>query len=90
MNYFLLMEDMYKGESIENLYKVLRSMVETAEAGQADPVQQNMLLKDIDGLHAYILILLGMEHHALEVLQMNHPEVYEQAMELGSHIKSLI
>lgn len=90
MNHFSLMEDMYKGESIENLYQVLRSMVETAEAGHVDPMQQEMLLKDIDGLHAYIMILLGMEHHALEILQMNHPEVYEQVLKLGIHINSLI
>ena len=90
MNHLSLMEDLYKGESIKNLYKILRSMVEDAEDGQVDPIQQHMLLKDIDGLHAYILLLLGKEYHALEMLEMNHQEVYEQVLDHGTHIRGLI
>lgn len=80
----------YKGKSIESLYDVLRSMVEKADTHQFDTSEQNALLKDIDELHAYILLLLGMEHHSLEMLIANHPEVYEQVLNIGDHIKSLI
>ena len=90
MNNFFPNENLYDGESIENLYTVLRSMVEEAEVGLVDPLRQNLLLKDIDELHAYIMLELGMKRDALAMLAMNHPEVYDQAGELGNHISSLI
>ncbi|HGH7183829.1 TPA: hypothetical protein ACJMKN_000417 [Bacillus cereus] len=80
----------YKGISIESLYDILRSMVEKADADQLDISEKDTLLKDIDVLHAYILLLLGMEHHSLEMLVANHPEVYDQVFNVGNHIQSLI
>jgi hypothetical protein len=80
----------YKGKSFESLYDVLRSMVEKADTDQLDTAKKDALLKDIDELHAYILLLLGMEHHSLEMLVANHPEVYDQVINVGDHIKSLI
>ncbi|MBM7704190.1 hypothetical protein [Metabacillus iocasae] len=82
--------DKYKGISIESLYDILRSMVEKADADQLDTSEKDSLLKDIDVLHAYILLLLGMEHHSLEMLVANHPEVYDQVFNVGNHIRSLI
>ncbi|MED3627254.1 hypothetical protein LXE94_20950 [Bacillus subtilis] len=82
--------DKYKGISIESLYDILRSMVEKADADQLDISEKDTLLKDIDVLHAYILLLLGMEHHSLEMLVANHPEVYDQVLNVGNHIQSLI
>jgi hypothetical protein len=82
--------DKYKGISIESLYDILRSMVEKADADQLDTSEKDSLLKDIDVLHAYILLLLGMEHHSLEMLVANHPEVYDQVFNVGNHIQSLI
>ncbi|MGO0715581.1 hypothetical protein P5408_023585 [Bacillus subtilis] len=82
--------DKYKGISIESLYDILRSMVEKADADQLDISEKDTLLKDIDVLHAYILLLLGMEHHSLEMLVANHPEVYDQVFNVGNHIQSLI
>lgn len=80
----------YKGKSIESLYGALRSMVEKADADQLDISEKDTLLKDIDELHAYILLLLGMEHHSLEMLVANHPEVYDQVFNVGNQIQSLI
>lgn len=82
--------DKYKGISIESLYDILRSMVEKADADQLDTSEKDSLLKGIDVLHAYILLLLGMEHHSLEMLVANHPEVYDQVFNVGNHIQSLI
>lgn len=80
----------FKKMDFESLYNLLRSMVVKAETDQLTTLEKDALLKNVDELHAYILLMLGNEQYSLEMLMANHSEVYDQVLSRGTHIKSLI
>jgi hypothetical protein len=77
----------YKGQSIESLQDLLRSMVEKAELTEVDDAEKTALFKDIDELHGHILELLHSEEYALSVLMVNYSEVYDEVYKIGENLQ---
>lgn len=80
----------YEYRDINDLFKLLYSMLDEAESEQMSEFKKIQLYKDIDELHAHILLELGSFESLFPPMLSNYEEVYEKVYKYGERIKNLV